>query len=111
MKIKISKDSVDFESMKTKLENNFTDYTFKERSKKFLVASKSNTVGCNILMRKNKIIVVGNFPTMTGQIIYSLSLVLLGVLIPLIIYFAVFHKKMKRIENEIGEFIKEECGI
>jgi hypothetical protein len=45
---------------------------------------------------------------MAGQMIFTLLMVGLGILIPLIIYYLVFHKKMKVVEKEVGEFIKEE---
>ena len=111
MKISIQPGSVNLEEVKSKLEAKFSAYGFNFRNKNFLVASKSPTVGTNILLRKKKLIVVGNFPTMIGQILFALFVVLLGFIIPLIIYFIVFHSKMKSLENEIGDFLKSEYGI
>jgi len=109
MKIKIETNSIDYNELKTALEQHFEGtYTFKERSKNFVVASKSKTAGANIMVRKNAVIVGGNFPTMGGQMLFVLTILLLGVLIPLIIYFAAFHKKLKAVENEIGDFIKDQ---
>jgi hypothetical protein len=40
--------------------------------------------------------------------LFALTLILLGVLIPIIVYFAVFNKNMKAMEKEIGDFLQEE---
>ncbi|MBN1183467.1 MAG: hypothetical protein JXB49_14350, partial [Bacteroidales bacterium] len=111
MKIVINPDSVTFDDLKSKLETKFSDCKFKVRAKNFLVAAKSSSIGCNILLRKNKIMVAGNFPTMGGTFLFMLSIILLGVLIPLIIYLAAFHKKMKALEKEIGAYLMETYGI
>lgn len=110
MKIPINPDSVTFDALQSQLERKFPDYKFKVRQKNFLVASKSSTIGANILLRKNKIMVLGNFPTMGGQMLFILCVLLLGFLIPLVIYFAAFHGKMKALENEIGAYISQEIG-
>lgn len=39
--------------------------------------------------------------------IFVLVLLLTGFLIPLIIYFAVFHKDMKAVEKEVADLIQE----
>jgi hypothetical protein len=80
------------------------------RGKQFLVARKSSTIGANIVIRKNKLNILGNFPTVGGSMLFMLTLILLGILIPLIIYFAAFHGKMKSLEKEIGGYLKEEYG-
>ena len=108
MKIPIKPDSVNFDGLTSKLETKFPDYKFKVRSKNFLVAAKSGTIGSNILLRKDKIIVVGNFPSMGLQMGFTLSVFLLGVIIPLIIYFAAFHGKFKALEKEIGGYLLTE---
>ena len=108
MKIIIDPNSVKYPELREKLIARFPDYEFNMRGKALLIAKKSSAVGANIIVRKNKIIVGGNFPTMGGTFLFVITLVLLGFLIPLIIYFAVFHKKFKAIENEIGAYIQEE---
>ncbi len=108
MKIIIDPNSVQYLELKEKLEVRFPEYEFNMRGKGLLIVKKTSSIGANILVRKNKIQVGGNFPTMGGTIMFVLSLVLLGFLIPLIIYFSVFHKKMKAVEKEIGAYIQEE---
>lgn len=108
MKIDIKNTPVSYPELQQKLESRFPNYTFKMRGKQMLIGSQSSTVGANILIRKNKIIVAGNFPTMGGTLLFALSLVLLGILIPLIVYFAAFHSNLKKFEKEIGGYLQEE---
>lgn len=111
MRFNIEPNSVTYEELQTKLQAKFPDYSFKMRGKQFLVASKSKSIGANIVIRKSKMNVVGNFPTMGGTMIFVLCIVLLGFLIPLIVYFVAFHSKMKVLEKEIGAYLEEEYGI
>lgn len=111
MRFDITPNSVTYDELQTKLAAKFPEYSFKMRGKQFLVATKSSTVGANIVIRKNKLNVVGNFPTVGGTMIFMLCVVLLGFLIPLIIYFAAFHTKMKALEKEIGAYLQEEYEV
>ncbi len=111
MKFKIEPNSINFDELKAKLEAKFPEYKFKTRSKNFLVAAKSSTIGANILLKNKKLIVVGNFPTMAGTLIFIILLFLLGFLIPFIVYLVVFQSKMKKLEKEIAEYLKEEYKL
>ena len=111
MRFKIEPGSINFDEMKSKLEAKFPDYKFNVRQKNFLVAAKSGTIGTNILLRKNRLIVVGNFPTIGGSIIFALLVVLLGFLIPIIVYLVVFQSKMKKLEKEISDYLAEEYQL
>ncbi len=111
MKFKIEPDSINFDEMKSKLETKFSDYTFKVRQKNFLVAAKSRTIGTNILLRKNKLIVVGNFPSTGATMIFMLLVILLGFLIPIIVYLIAFQSKMKKLEKEISDYLAEEYNL
>lgn len=105
MKIKIEPNSLSFEEIKNALAKQFPNYQVTERKGNFLVIKKNAFVGCNVLLRRKRIIANGNFPEMIQQIMFNLAVVFLGVLIPLVIYFVFFHKKFKEFENEIGEFL------
>ncbi len=111
VKIIIKPNSVKFPELMVKLSSQFTDVSFKMRGKQMMIAKQSSTTGAHIMIRKKKITVAGNFPTMGGTILFVLSMVLLGFLVPLIIYFFVYHKKMKQLEEEIGTFIAEEYQV
>ncbi|MCB0402395.1 MAG: hypothetical protein KDD41_09955 [Flavobacteriales bacterium] len=111
MKFEITPNSVDYAAIQEKLKAKFPDYEFNMRGKQYLVCKKTGSVGANIVIRKSKVMVVGNFPTMGGQMLFILSVVLLGFLIPLIVYFAAFHTKMKALEKEVGAYLQEEYGV
>ncbi|HPF00835.1 MAG TPA: hypothetical protein PKY63_09230 [Bacteroidales bacterium] len=53
----------------------------------------------------------GTFPTMGGNMLFVLCIFLFGFLIPLIVYFIVFHKNQKQLETEIGTFIQQKHGL
>ncbi len=72
---------------------------------------ETGTIGSNVLLKKDKIIVVGNFPSMGLQMLFTLSVVLLGFVIPIIIYFAAFHGKFKALEKEIAEYLQKEYPV
>lgn len=110
MRLNITPNTVTYPELQEKLSAQFPDYTFNMRGKQFLVARKTSTVGANIQIRKNKLNVMGNFPTIGGSVLFMLTLLLLGFLIPLIVYFAAFHGKMKALEKEIGGYLQEEYG-
>lgn len=111
MKITIKPESVNFDELKSKLEIKFPAYKFSIRTKNFLVCAKTGTIGANILLKKDKIVVVGNFPSMGLQMLFTLSVVLLGFVIPIIIYFAAFHGKFKTLEKEIAEYLQKEYSL
>jgi len=71
-----------------------------------LICKKYSWDGCSILIGKKKLTVNANFPEMYQMLIFVMSLVLLGFLIPLIAYFVAFNSKMEQTENEIGNFRK-----
>lgn len=108
MKINIQPESIAWEDVQNKLAAKFPNYKISTRTKGFIIVAKSGTIGANVLVKKNSIMVGGNFPTMVSTMIFTILMLLLGILIPLIIYFAAFHSKMKKVENEVGEYLKQE---
>ena len=111
MKLDIQENSISIEDLKSKLAEKFPQYKISLRNKMLINVAKTNTIGCVVMVHKKKLIINGNFPTMGASIAFSVFLVLLGILIPLIIYFAVFHKKMKAVEKEVLDFVKQEYNL
>jgi len=72
VRFNISPNSVNYDQLKSDLQEKFPEYSFAMRGKQFLVAKKSSTIGANIVIRKNKLMVAGNFPTVGGTIIFIL---------------------------------------
>ncbi|MFT5821963.1 MAG: hypothetical protein ACI8ZM_003219 [Crocinitomix sp.] len=100
-----------FDEIKQVIGEKFPSYVLKMQGKQFLIVKKSSTCGVNILVRKSKMFVMGNFPTMGGKLLFTFSLILGGILIPLIIYFVSFHKKFKAMEEEVGSFLQEQYNV
>jgi hypothetical protein len=76
----------------------------------FIVAEKTGAVGANVVVRKDKVIVVGNFPNMGLQIAFVLAVVFLGVLIPLLLYFVLVYGKQKDAEKQVGAVVTQFVG-
>lgn len=111
MKINIAENSIDANDLKAKLEAKFPDYKLSFRSKNLINIAKSSSVGCTVLVRKKSLIINGNFPSMGASMVFMLCVVLLGFIIPLIIYFAAFHTKMKVVEKEVVAYVKQEYNL
>ncbi len=111
MKIKIPENQITFEQLKADVESQFPQYTFRVKTKNFIVARKNVSTGANILLKKSKIIVNGAFPTMGGTMLFVLCIFLFGFLIPLIVYLIVFQKNQKMLESEIGAFLQQKYGL
>lgn len=108
MKLKIKEGSVDANELKVAVKKHFEGtYTVTDRGKDMIAIAASKTSGAIVLVRKKSIILNGNFPTLAGHMVFMILLILLGIIIPLIIYFLVFHKKMKAVEKDVAAFIKE----
>jgi len=108
MRIKIEPNSVKIDDLKKALETALPHYKISLRNKNIIVVQKSDTIGATILVGSKALIVNGNFPTMAGSLIFALCCVLLGILIPLIVYFSAFHGKMKVVEKEVISFVQLE---
>ena len=110
MRFNITPGSVDYPEIKAKLEEAFPDYEFFMRGKQYLVCKKSGAIGANIVIRKKRMMVVGNFPSMGAQMLFILCVLLLGFLIPLIVYLVSFQRRMKQLEKEVGAFLEKQYG-
>ena len=77
-------------------------YKFSMRGGKVLVCEKTAAVGATVFFRKKVLVVNGNFPNMGLQLVFVLSVVFLGILIPLLIFFLTVYKSQKASEQEVG---------
>ena len=111
MKINIPEGSVTMADLKSKVAGNFPNYKVKDFNKSIFIVAKTNAIAVNVIVKKNRINVVGNFPTMGGRLLFALSIVLLGFLLPLIIYLSVFLPKFSKLEKEVTGYIKQELNI
>jgi len=108
MRLKIKEGSIDANQLKEVVATRFEGtYEISTRSNGLITVAASKNIGAVIMVRKKSILVNGNFPTMGRQMVFTLLIVLLGFIIPLLIYFLVFHKKMKAVEKDVVAFLKE----
>lgn len=108
MKLTIKENTINPTELKRTLTDEFSNkYTVTATIPTLTVVAKSKIIGTKVILRKNSLHVVGGFPTTFVQLIFTLLFVLLGIVIPLILYFIFLHKKMKSFEHEIATFIKE----
>lgn len=100
MKIAIAQ-PIDPQSVIPTLTTMLPGYKFSMRGKSILVCEKTGAVGATVFFRKNKLIVQGAFPSMGLQMVFVLSLVLLGILIPMLIFLLTVHKGQKASQQEV----------
>ncbi len=96
---------VDKNALQAYLQQAFPQYEVGPRQS-FLVVAKSGWVGANVVVRKNKVLVVGNFGSMGLQIAFVLAVVLLGFLIPLVLYLVFVFGKQRAVEKEVGAVVQ-----
>lgn len=110
MRIKITKE-FNITDLQKEINQVYPDYKTSIRQGRILVVKKSGSAAAMILGGKNgKAIVNEGFPTMGQQMVFVFTLILLGILIPLIIYFAAFYPQQKAIRNEMADYIKSQYG-
>lgn len=98
--------------LKTKLEEKFPEYTIKFRGPKVLVIGQGKIAGAQIVgEKKGYIRIFEGFPTMGGQMLFTFSILLLGVLIPFIVYWSSMKPKQVKVRNAVADYLKQEYGI
>jgi len=108
MLLKIKENSINPAELNRVLSDEYEDkYKVSKRGKESTVIAKDKMIGTIVTVTKKRVYVIGDFPSMTHKIISILLFIILGVLIPLTIYFIFFHKKIKQVEKEVGAFVKE----
>ncbi len=110
VKIKTKQKQINLHEAKNKLENHFPNYSFKVDSRNSLIVKKSLFIGANMTVSNGKILIIGNFPHLSQRIIFTALLFLLGVVLPIIVYFAFTHKHLKALEVEISNFLQAAYG-
>jgi hypothetical protein len=94
----------------SRLKSKFPGYAFSGKTDRLIIASKSKLIGANIILGFESISVKGNFPSIGTQFLFTFFTLMLGVIIPIIIYFVYFKKEFKAFEAEIGEYLNTEYG-
>lgn len=85
-----------------------SDYPgIKKRTSSFFVVPKNKTIAAEVFTGNNQIIVQGSWASSGARTLFYVSLLVLGVIIPLIIYLSIFRPRMKRFEKEVGQAISD----
>lgn len=100
MKIKIQPGTIQSEQIVNKLQEALPECEVTQKSDSHILIKKTPAIGANIFLKKKKIIISSAFPTTSRQVYFVLSILILGVIIPLIFYMIVYHGKMKKLEKE-----------
>lgn len=108
MRIKTKVTEISVEDLKNRVKNKFDNYKILKIKKRSFVIKKNNTTGCTIIVGKQAIYVIGNFPTQIGQIISYTLFFIFGVVLYSIIFYSFFNKQLKKLENEVGAYIQSE---
>lgn len=97
--------------LKPKLEAAFPEYTVKFRGPKVLIIGEGKIAGAQIFGEKKGFVRLNEtFPTMGGQMLFALSVLLLGVLIPFIVFLTAFKPKQVKLRDNVANFLRQEYG-
>jgi hypothetical protein len=97
--------------LKPKLEERFPEYKVTFRGPKVLIIGQGNIAGAQIIGEKKKFVRINEgFPTVGGQMLFVLSVLLLGILIPFIIFLTTMKPKQVKVRDEVADFIRQEYG-
>ncbi len=109
MKVRINQ-PITIEQVSASIAQEFPQYKLSMRTSKLLVVKKSSTAAALVMVRKDKIIVNEAFPSMGAQMAFTFSLILFGILIPLIVYFTAFFPRQKAVTREVAGHLTTQFG-
>ena len=98
------------DQVRASIAQEFPHFTLSMRTSTLLVVKKSSTAAALVMVRKNKIVVNEAFPSMGAQMLFTFSLILYGILIPLIIYFTAFLPRQKAVTREVAGHLTTQFG-
>ena len=98
------------EHLKALLEAGLPQYEVSFRQR-FINVKKSGFIGATVVMRKDKIIVNGNFPTTGSMLVYILLLFGTGILIGLIIWAVVWRNGQNQVRDEVAAVLRHQLGL
>ena len=94
-----------------KLQERFPEYQFSFRGPKVIVIGRGKIAGALIVGEKKKFVRINEgFPTMGGQLLFLFSILMLGVLIPFVVYLAAMKPKQVKLRNNVADYIRMEYG-
>lgn len=73
----------------------------------YCFVTHSPRLGATIHIQYDRVSVKAGFPTLRDQLIFAILVVGLGIVPPLLVYFLVFHRKMKSFEKEMAACVRD----
>jgi hypothetical protein len=107
MKIQLTGPAPSLSDLQAELQKAFPQYGYTPRMNRMLLVSESTIAGTNVVPKKDKIVVVGNFGTVGMQMAWGLMVVGLGILLPLIIWLVAWKPKQDRLAKELTDHLKQ----
>jgi len=98
MKFEVAGEMPSIEDLEKRIQEQFPEFEVSPRFK-FLVVKRSSFIGANVVLKKNKIVVVGTIPSIWAQLAFG------GLLL-----YAFTYSGMKEVENQVGEFLQALYG-
>ncbi len=108
MRVPITKE-LNLEDLKSILEREHPGLKCTWRGKKVLIVSDpavSKSAAAQVMAGKKKATIVEAFSTVGGQMLFFLFVLLLGIMIPFIIYLIAFKPKQKVICNKVADVVR-----
>jgi hypothetical protein len=108
MKLNQSENKLTIKQLEEAIKRDHTHLTIKRRSGSLTTVKKNKAIGTEVYAGKNNIYIKPAWASPGARILFWISLIILGIIIPLIIYLTCFRPKMKRLEKQVGKTIAEE---
>jgi len=104
MIVKLSQ-PINIDELYEKLKTQFPNYEVSYLQKKIIKIKKSASTAAIINMRGKNMKIFGDFGTTGARVLFTLSMLALGIIIPLIIFLIAFMPKQNKMRNEAANFI------
>ncbi len=107
MKLKYPENNLTIKQLEEIIKRDYPHLNIKRRSGSMFSIQKNKTIGTEVYKGKNTIYIKAAWASPPARTLYYIVLIILGIIIPLIIYLTCFRPKMKRLEKQTGKSIAE----
>lgn len=98
-------ENIDKENLITDLRDDFPNYKISLIGKKVIEVQKDDTTAAHITINKNVMDVKGALPENTVKVLFIIIAILMGFIIPLLIYVIAFQPAQTRFEKVVCDYI------
>ena len=96
--------------IKAILEHHLPTYRYSVRLGRMVDCQKSFFTGATIVPKRDGIVINGNFPSAGASMVFTLLMLLTGILIMLIVWLAVFRSGQNRVRDEVARTLAPVLG-